>query len=228
VVAQLVTLTLNHGVYVSRVVTVVSDALTTLTTWPPDLIVFDVAMPGSELPRRIRQRTDSLRLVPIIAITRRGDLPTKLSAFDQGVDDILTIPFSPEEFLARVLAVTRRASRTMPAFTPILRLGELEINILTRTVRAKGHDVALTPLDQSLLYLLAANAGRVIGRDEILDHLWGKDFAADSNVVDQHIRHLRAQLQDSWHRPRFIQTVHGQGYRFIPTIDHDQATSELT
>ena len=82
-----------------------------------------------------------------------------------------------------------------------IHLGELEIDILNRRVRAGGHELHLTALEQSLLYLLAANAGRVLTRDEILDHLWGVDYVAESNVVDRHVRNLRAKLQNDWRRP---------------------------
>ena len=92
----------------------------------------------------------------------------------------------------------------------MLRLGELEIDILNRRVRAGGHELHLTSLEQSLLYLLAANAGRLLTRDEILDHLWGVDYVAESNVVDRHVRNLRAKLQNDWRRPRYIATVPGQ------------------
>ena len=108
-------------------------------------------------------------------------------------------------------------------FTPVIRIGELEIDMLHRRVRADGHDLHLAPLELSLLYLLAANAGRVLTRDEILDHLWGDDFAAESNVVDRQVRQLRAKLQDDWRRPRYIATVPGKGYRFV-IIAADQAT----
>jgi DNA-binding response OmpR family regulator len=88
---------------------------------------------------------------------------------------------------------------------------------LSRSVRVGGHELHLTSLEQSLLYLLAANAGRLLTRDEILDNLWGVDYAAESNVVDRHIRNLRAKLQNDWKRPRYITTVPGKGYRFAPT-----------
>src|SRR5688500_8273334 len=101
-------------------------------------------------------------------------------------------------------------------FTPVIRFGELEIDILHRRVRVDGRDEHLTPLELSLLYLLAANAGRVVTRDEILDHLWGVDFVAESNVVDRHVRSLRVKLQNDWRRPRYIATVPGKGYRFVP------------
>ena len=102
-------------------------------------------------------------------------------------------------------------------FVPVIRFGELEIDILHRRVRVDGQDLHLTPLELSLLYLLAANPGRVLTRDEILDHLWGGDYAAGSNVVDRQIRTLRAKLHDDWRRPRYIATVPGKGYRFVPS-----------
>jgi DNA-binding response OmpR family regulator len=137
------------------------------------------------------------------------------------VDDILTVPFSPEELVARILAIMRRTYREAVVFTPVLRLGELEIDILHRRVRAGGSELHLTSLEQSLLYLLAANAGRLLTRDEILDHLWGVDYVAESNVVDRHVRNLRVKLQDDHRRPRYIATVPGCGYRFVPTTEDD-------
>lgn len=89
------------------------------------------------------------------------------------MDDILTVPFSPEEFVARTLAVMRRSYSEAVEFTQVLRLGDLEIDILNRHVRAGGTELHLTPLEQSPLYVLAANAGRLLTRDEILDYRWG-------------------------------------------------------
>src|SRR5215216_670263 len=163
---------------------------------------------------------------PVLALTRRGDLKTKLAAFEQGVDDIMTIPFSPEELLAQVLVITRRALGDSVPFNPVQRLGELEIDILHRQVHAGSSEIHLTGLEQSLLYLLAARAGQVVTRGEILDALWGVDYVSESNVVDRHVRNLRAKLQNDWRKPRFIATVPGQGYRFIPTFsDPEQASS---
>ncbi len=109
----------------------------------------------------------------IIGLTRRGDLKAKLAAFDCGADDIVTIPFAPEELLARVLALLRRSYGDPLTFMPVIKLGDLDIDILKRTVRAGTSELHLTSLEQSLLYLLAANPGRVITREEILDTLWG-------------------------------------------------------
>jgi DNA-binding response OmpR family regulator len=155
--------------------------------------------------------------IPTIALTRRGDLRAKLDAFERGVDDILTVPLSPEELIARTLAIMRRTYREAIAFTPIIKLGELEVDILNRRVRSGGGDLHLTSLEQSLLYLLAANAGRRVTREQILDNLWGVGYAVESNVIDRHVRNLRKKLQDDWRRPKFIATVPGRGYRFVPT-----------
>jgi two-component system, OmpR family, response regulator RegX3 len=138
-------------------------------------------------------------------------LKTKLNAFELGVHDILTVPFAPEELLARVIALVRRAYSDAVTFTPVIKVGELEIDILNRTVRAGSSELHLSSLEQSLLYLLAANAGRVDTREEILDTPWGLDYVAESNVVDRQIRNLRSRLEDDWRQPRFIATIPGRG-----------------
>jgi two-component system KDP operon response regulator KdpE len=104
-------------------------------------------------------------------------------------------------------------------FTAVIRFGELEIDLLHRRARVAGRELQLTPLELSLLYLLAINAGRVLTRDEILDQIWGGDFLAGSNVIDRHVRDLRAKLGDDWRRPRYIATVPGTGYRFVLAAD---------
>jgi two-component system, OmpR family, KDP operon response regulator KdpE len=113
-------------------------------------------------------------------------------------------------------------------FTPVIKIGELEIDILRRTVQAGTSELHLTSLEQRLLYLLAANAGRVVTREAILDTLWGVDYVAESNVVDRQIRNLRARLQNDWREPRFIATVPGRGYRFLPTFTHSGAAAGVS
>jgi DNA-binding response OmpR family regulator len=224
VLARVIQLALTHGPYLTQVAATITAADVALETWRPHLAIVDMDLVDGALLERVGTGEATAERLPVIALTRRGDLATKLAAFEQGVDDILTVPFSPEEFVARTLALMRRTYRAAFPFKPVLRLGELEIDILNRSVRAGGHDLHLTALDQSLLYLLAANAGRVMTRDEILDHLWGVDFMAESNVVDRHVRNLRAKLQNNWRRPRYIATVPGQGYRFVPTTVDEEAS----
>jgi len=218
-VAETVAFTLNHGVYLARTVQTLPAAATLVSDWRPHLAVVDMDLDGSDFLDQIglaghNQRTK----VPVLAMTRRGDLKTKLAAFDQGVDDIMTVPFAPEELLARAVVLTRRAYGVIPGLKPTLTVGEIEIDILTREVRAGSSVVHLSGLEQSLLYFLVANAGRVVTRDEILDALWGEDLVAESNIVDRHVRGLRVKLQNDWRRPRFIATVPGVGYRFLPVF----------
>jgi len=216
---EVIKLTLNHGVYVTREAQDVAEATAVLGGWQPHLAVIDMDIGGDALMRRMAPSgVGGPTRVPVLALTRRGDLKTKLAAFEQGVDDIMTIPFSPDELLARVLVITRRILGASVPFNPVLKLGEIEIDIMHRQVRAGSSELHLTGLEQSLLYLLAANAGQVVTRGEILDALWGTDYVSESNVVDRHVRNLRAKLQNDWRKPRFIATVPGRGYRFIPTF----------
>ncbi len=223
VLVQLAKLTLNHGVYDTRSATTEAEAAAALATWRPHLVLLDMDLDGIAIMGHMGSRGLGGARLPVIGLTRRGDLKSKLAAFDAGVDDILTVPFAPEELLARVIALVRRSYSDAVTFTPVIRLGDLEIDILNRTVRAGTSELHLTSLEQSLLYLLAANAGRVVTRDEILDTLWGVDYVAESNVVDRQIRNLRARLQNDWKRPRFIATVPGRGYRFLPTFTRETA-----
>jgi len=218
VLAEVVKLTLNHGLYLIELAQSAADAVPLLTDWQPHLAVIDLDVGEGDILDAVGYTAPQTGRVPVIALTRRGDLKTKLAAFERGVDDILTVPFSPEELVARVMVIMRRTYSETAAFTPVLRLGELEIDILNRSVRAGGHELHLTGLEQSLLYLLAANAGRLLTRDEILDHLWGVDFISESNIVDRHVRNLRAKLQNDYRRPRYIATVPGKGYRFLPIV----------
>ena len=215
---ELIKMTLNHGVYTTRTATSATEVAAALTEWQPHLAILDMDLDGMQIMTLLGATPVGGIRLPVIGLTRRGDLKTKLASFEAGVDDILTIPFAPEELLARVIAVLRRSYSDAVTFTPVIKLGDLEIDILNRTVRAGTSELHLTSLEQSLLYLLAANAGRVVSREEILDTLWGVDYVAESNVVDRQIRNLRARLQNDWRQPRFIATVPGRGYRFLTTI----------
>lgn len=215
VLAAQITRALSHGSNTTRVAPTGKAATDTLREWQPHLAIIDLDFTNKAFRDSLRCSPPGTAPIPIVALTRRGDLQTKLAAFERGVDDILTVPFSSRELVARTVAVMRRTYCAALPLQGVLRLGELEIDILNRCVRVRGHELHLTALDQSLLYLLASNAGRILTRDEILDHLWGADFAAESNVVDRHVRNLRAKLRDDWQRPRYIATVPGHGYRFL-------------
>lgn len=222
VVVDLIELTLNHGLFVVRRATTIDEAIAIATGWRPNLAIVDMEHADSTALLSQLGASSSLSgsLTPVLGLTRRGDLKTKLRAFDLGVDDILTVPFSPEELLARSIVVSRRSSGPDHAIVPTIRLGDMEIDIVNREVRAGNSVIHLSGIEQSLLYLLASRGGRVVTREQILDSVWGTDFVAESNVVDRHIRSLRVKLQNDYRHPRFIATVPGHGYRFIPTFSN--------
>ena len=221
-VVGLIELTLNHGLFAVRAARSLAEAEAILAEWSPHIAVIDMDHDDSTALLERLGASNTLRrsVTPVLGLTRRGDLATKLNAFDLGVDDILTMPFSPEELVARSIVISRRASGTDHPIVPTIKLGEIEIDIVSRQVRAGHSVVRLSGIEQSLLYLLASRAGGVVTREEILDTIWGTDFVAESNIVDRHVRSLRIKLQDDYRRPRFIATVSGQGYRFVPTFSN--------
>lgn len=221
-VVDLVKLTLNHGLFAVHAARNLDEAERILVEWHPHIAVIDMDHEDSSslLHRLGMSGTLTGGTTPALGLTRRGDLRSKLRAFDLGVDDILTVPFSPEELLARSIVITRRVVGSDHPIVPTIRLGEMEIDIVNRQVRAGDSVVHLSGIEQSLLYLLASRGGRVVSRDEILDAIWGTDFIAESNIVDRHIRSLRIKLQNDYRQPRFIATVAGRGYRFIPTFSN--------
>jgi DNA-binding response OmpR family regulator len=221
-VVDLIELTLNHGMFVVRAARSLAEAEAILAEWRPHITLVDMDHDDSTALLQSVGASSSLTrsVTPVLGLTRRGDLKTKLKAFDLGVDDILTVPFSPEELLARSIVITRRATGSDRPLVPTIRLGEIEIDIVNRVVRAGTSVIHLSGIEQALLYLLASRAGRVVRRDEILDAIWGTDFVAESNIVDRHVRSLRIKLQNDYRHPRFIATIPGQGYRFIPTFSN--------
>lgn len=216
-IANTVDLTLQHGSYLRRSASTVADARAAIAEWKPHLLLLDIDL---EAGRGI-QVIDEARAegsIGVIALTRRSDLRGKLDAFERGADDYIGLPFVPDDLVARARAVIRRTHGSAGALVPTLRIGDLQIDVLNRKVVAGEHELHLTSLEQALLYLLAANAGSVLTREQILDALWGSDFVIESNVVDRHVRALRAKLQNDWHKPRYIETVPGTGYRFVPDL----------
>lgn len=220
--ANTIDLTLRHGRYARRVAATVADGKRTIEDWNPHLLLVDIDL---ETGRAIQLIDESRAHGPmgVIALTRRSDLRGKLDAFERGADDYIGIPFVPDDLVARARAVIRRAHGSVGELVPRLRVGDLEIDVLNRKVLAGDHELHLTSLEQALLYLLAANAGTILTREQILDALWGTDFVIESNVVDRHVRALRAKLQDDWHKPRYIETVPNAGYRFIPLPSPDDS-----
>jgi len=182
----------------------------------PDLVVLDVMLPGIdgvEVCRRLHQDTT----VYVLMLTARTEEVDKLIGLSVGADDYLTKPFSPRELVARVKAILRRQRHgPAPALErPILQFDLLRINPERREVWHGETLVELTPREFDLLYALASHPGRVFTREELLERVWGNDFAGIDRVVDVHVGVLRRKLEDDPAAAALIQTVRGVGYKFV-------------
>jgi DNA-binding response OmpR family regulator len=178
----------------------------------PDLILLDLMMPelsGYEFLRIYSKEADT----PVIMLTARMEESDKVVGLELGADDYVTKPFSPRELTARVRAVLRRTGRA-PSLPEVLRASEVELDRETRSVRARGSLVDLTPFEFDLLAALMTAPGRVFTRLDLLSQVQGDTFAGYERNIDVHIRHLRKKIERDPGDPRYIQTVYGVGYRF--------------
>jgi DNA-binding response OmpR family regulator len=182
----------------------------------PDVVLLDLGLPdidGIEVCRRLRARSDAA----IIAVTARGEEADRVLALDEGADDYLVKPFGLAELLARIRAVLRRRR---PARPEILRHGPLELDLRTRQVLADGRAVALTPKEFGILECLAADPGRVVTRQQILERAWDAHWYGPTKVLDVHVAALRRKLGV----PGLIETVYGQGFR-LGAVEEPQEPS---
>jgi DNA-binding response OmpR family regulator len=178
-----------------------------------DALVLDVMLPdrdGFEVCRAVRAQSD----IPILMLTARGDETDRIVGLELGADDYLPKPFNPRELLARLRAILRRRTQPAAARSQILRYGRLEIDRDARAVRLDGEARVLTSYQFELLCALAANAGRVMSRDALMEKLKGENLEAFDRSLDVHISRIRAAIEDDPKHPRRIITVRGAGYVF--------------
>ena len=172
-------------------------------------VVLDLGLPdvdGFELCRRLRSLAD----IPILIVTARDEEADRIIGLELGADDYVTKPFSPRELVARVRAVLRRTEPD-PVDAQLIDVGELCIDLRSRSVTFAGSTVELRTLEFELLAELARHAGQVVTRDRLLDSVWGLSFAGGTRTVDVHVAQVRKKLG----RPQLIQTVRGVGYRIL-------------
>lgn len=184
------------------------EALAAATSVGFDLILLDVMIPrvdGFEVCRRIRA---AKVVTPVLIITARDALEDKVEGLDSGADDYIVKPFQIAELLARARALLRRGSSS-PA---VLRVGDLSLDPATRLASRGGRTINLSATEYSLLEYLMRNAGRVMTRSMIMEHVWEYDFGGNDNVLDVYISYLRNKI-DRGHPQGLIHTVRGVGYR---------------
>ncbi|MGO9195829.1 MAG: response regulator [Acidimicrobiales bacterium] len=185
-----------------------------LVAEPFDLLVVDIMLPGMDgfaCCRELR-RTST---VPIIMVTARTDTHDIVAGLEAGADDYVTKPFEPKELAARIRALLRRA-RTGDGGPVSLVFGDLEILPEAGEVRRDGEEVHLTRTEFLLLCELAANSGKVLSREQLLERVWSYDYFGDGRLVDVHVRRLRTKIERDPSEPRHVLTVRGLGYKLAP------------
>lgn len=194
------------------------SALTKIGDRLPDMILLDWMLPGQsgiEFARRLK-REDATSEVPIIMLTARGEEHDKVRGFESGVDDYVSKPFSPRELVARIRAVLRRVN--VHGGQQPVDVDGLHLDPASHRVTADGRRLKLGPTEFRLLHFFMSHPERVFDRSQLLDRVWGRNVYIEERTVDVHIRRLRKVLSDSGF-DRYIQTVHGSGYRFSQQLD---------
>ena len=175
-----------------------------------DFAVLDEAAADGGLKGAIAEMTKSNK--PVLVLVRNHGMQGALNAIGLGATEILRVPFDPAELVIRASQAIYRATGRLPALDGNVRIGRLHVDVTNGHIAMDGTAPHLTPLERGLLYVLIANAGRVVSREDIIDVVWGADAEPNSNLVDRHIRDLRRKLQDDWRRPNVLATMRGQGY----------------
>jgi DNA-binding response OmpR family regulator len=178
----------------------------------PDLIILDLMLPklsGLEVTRAIRAKSS----VPIIMLTAKAAEADRVVGLELGADDYVVKPFSPRELVARIRAVLRRFDGEGAEAERIVA-GDLEVDLKTRELKVKGKPIDLTPTEFDLLTYLARHPGQVFTRLQLLREVQGYTYDSFARTVDTHVKNLRRKTEDDPKTPRYIQTVHGVGYRF--------------
>ena len=180
---------------------------------PPNLILLDWMLPGQsgiDFAQQLRADPNT-RDIPIIMITAKGEEIDKVSGLNSGADDYITKPFSPRELIARIKAVLRRGAHTDDQ--EVVAISGLTLNRSLHQVKAHGHPLDLGPTEFKLLHFLMQHPGRVYGRDQLLDRVWGRDVFVEERTVDVCVRRLRKTLEPHGF-DKFVETIRGVGYRF--------------
>src|SRR5271170_260890 len=207
-IARFVAKGLREQAYAVDVVTSGEDALYQAAINTYDVIILDVMIPapdGFEVCRELREAGSR---VPVLMLTARDAVEDRIRGLDKGADDYLTKPFEFRELLARLRALLRRSDNLRP---PTLSVSDLLLDTAGRTASRGGHNIPLTNKEYALLEFLACNAGRVVGRAEIAEHVWDEEFDAFSNLIEVYVNRVRRKIDAGSHKP-LLHTRRGAGY----------------
>lgn len=178
----------------------------------PDLVILDLMLPdisGTDILKHIRKQSG----VPVIMLTARVEEEDILNGLNTGADDYVTKPFSPRQLVARASAVLRRAGAETAAPSEVLILGDIVVDDLKHEVRKKDEIINLTPNEYKLLQTMLRYPNKTFTREELIAIAFGEDFEGFDRTIDTHIKNLRQKIEDNPRTPKYLQTVHGIGYR---------------
>ena len=205
--------TLEQEGYETESATDGEEALEKFENSAYDLILLDVMLPkldGISVCQRIREQSD----VPIIMLTAKGEDMDKILGLEYGADDYMTKPFNILEVKARIKTIFRRVSAGVQQEQRVIRVHDMDVNLVKRSVVLGGKDIKLTAKEFDLLQLFVTNRGTVFSREQMLETVWKYDYAGDARTVDVHIRRLREKIERDTSKPEFIFTKWGVGYYF--------------
>jgi DNA-binding response OmpR family regulator len=208
-IARFLELELDHEGYLVESVHDGRAGLARVQEQEYDLVLLDIMLPGLngiEVCRRIRQFSS----LPIIMLTAKDDVADMVTGLDVGADDYITKPFAIEELLARIRALQRRTQESWGTANK-LQVGDLVMDLSAYQVTRGGQTIQLTKREFDLLEYLLRNSGIVLGRDKILDAVWGYEYEVDSNILDVYIRYLRSKIDEPFDK-KLLHTVRGFGY----------------
>jgi two-component system KDP operon response regulator KdpE len=194
----------------------IAEAVKRIAVERPDIVALDLGLPdgdGKDVIRRVREWST----VPIVVLSAREREAEKIEAFDLGADDYVNKPFGVGEFVARIRAALRHRMQQQGE-TPVLNVGDLEIDSVRHRVTRRGQEVKLTPKEFELLSYLARHAGKVVTHRQILGAVWGPAHTQDTQYLRVYIGHLRHKIEDKPDDPRIIVTELGIGYRIAEVV----------
>ncbi len=191
------------------------DALETVESFRPHMVILDLMLPGmsgEEICKVIRSKSD----IPIIMLTAKSAVESKIQGFTLGADDYVTKPFSPKELVERVRAILRRSYKDKSSLSDLLSFNkdELVIDIKKHEVSKNGTTVQLTPNEYKILLIFASNPGHVFSREQLVEKAFGYDYDGFDRTIDTHIKNIRHKIEDNAKEPKYILTVYGVGYKF--------------
>jgi DNA-binding response OmpR family regulator len=197
------------------------EALHQISSFAPDLIILDVLMPKLDGRQVLRQLRREDNWTPVILLTQVGESTERAMALEEGADDYLNKPFDPHELIARIRAVMRRARPGQRPLSVAQKLvsGNLVLDRQARRAYVHTKEANLTPKALALLEYMMTHPDELLSRDRLLDAVWGWDYPAGTRTVDTRVAELRRVLGDDPSDPTYIETVPGQGYRFVASVE---------